>query len=109
MGEAYMEFGLFGIVFFIVTAFIMGRWWLKAHSGDTRAILLYAAGLAPAVIMPTAYASYFFNIMLLYGGVLVLCFWVFSKGQRVLAVSHNAGQFVSSPQARPANWNMSLR
>lgn len=71
VGEAYLEFGLLGAVFFAVTAWIMGRWWVHAHRGSRLALALYAAGLAPAVLMPTAYAGYFFNVMLLYGGAIV--------------------------------------
>jgi oligosaccharide repeat unit polymerase len=68
MGEAYMEFWFFGAVFFFVMAFLMGRWWTQSHQGNRIAMILYASGLATAIIMPTAYAFYFLNVILLYGG-----------------------------------------
>lgn len=71
MGEAWMEFGPLGVMFFFATAAVMGWWWIRANSGDSVAMLLYAAGLAPAVLMPTAYAIYFFNTMLLYGAAII--------------------------------------
>lgn len=70
MGDAYLEFGFLGVVFFVGTAYIMGRWWVRANRGDVWAATLYACGLAPALIMPTAYAFYFFNVMILYGGAI---------------------------------------
>jgi len=70
MGEAYLEFWFFGATFFFATAFMMGRWWRQSHQGNRVAMMLYASGLPVAVLMPTAYAIYFFNIMLLYGGAI---------------------------------------
>jgi oligosaccharide repeat unit polymerase len=71
MGEAYLEFWFFGAIFFYATAFMMGRWWRQSHQGDQIAMMLYASGLAVAVLMPTAYAIYFFNTILLYGGAIL--------------------------------------
>ena len=70
MGEAYLEFWFFGAVFFFGTAFMMGRWWRKSLQGSRVAMMLYASGLPVAVLMPTAYAIYFVNVMLLYGGAI---------------------------------------
>ncbi|MER9242379.1 hypothetical protein [Mesorhizobium sp. M0633] len=70
MGDAYLEFGFFGVIFFVAMAYVMGRWWARASRGDVWAATFYASGLAPALIMPTAYAFYFFNVMILYGGVI---------------------------------------
>lgn len=68
MGEAYLEFGIFGIVFFFATALFTARWWAQAIRGSFTAMTLYAAALASAVLMPTAYAIYFFNTAALYVG-----------------------------------------
>lgn len=70
MGDAYLEFGFFGVMFFVAVAYVMGRWWVRANRGDVWAATFYACGLAPALIMPTAYAFYFFNVMILYGGAI---------------------------------------
>ena len=65
-GDAYMEFGFLGCIFFYLTAFLVGTWWEKARRGDTRSRIYYASGVAPATLMLTAYPSYFFNFTLLY-------------------------------------------
>ncbi|MER9019310.1 hypothetical protein [Mesorhizobium sp. M0898] len=70
MGLAYMEFGPLGIIFFIVVAYVMGRWWVRANSGDVWAMALYTCGLTLGAIMPTSYPIVFLNLMMLYGGAL---------------------------------------
>ncbi|MEM9153691.1 MAG: hypothetical protein AAGB13_01460 [Cyanobacteria bacterium P01_F01_bin.33] len=79
MGEAYLEFGIFGIVFFLATGYVAGRWWTRANRGSRTAMCLYSAGLSAAVIMPTAYAIYFFNIIALYAGTFFIVSNLFSK------------------------------
>lgn len=65
-GDAYMEGGFLGCVFFFATAFVVGIWWEKARRGDVRARIYYAVGIAPATLMLTAYPAYFFNYVLLF-------------------------------------------
>lgn len=65
-GDAYMEGGFLGSVFFFITAFVVGTWWERARRGDERARIYYASGIAPATLMLTAYPAYFFNVMLLF-------------------------------------------
>lgn len=75
IGEAYLEFGMLGWVFFFLTAYVMGLWWQKASKGNRYAQICYAIGIVPAVIMPTAYASYFFVMMILYlWGIVIFVF-----------------------------------
>jgi len=61
MGEAYLEFGFLGALFFAAMGFVTGRWWSRAHRGSRTAMVLYAIGLPLAMHMPAAYAFYFFN------------------------------------------------
>lgn len=66
IGEAYLEFGYFGALFFTFTAYFMGRWWAQAHRGDPWAMAFFVAGMTPALISITNYASYFYDMMLLF-------------------------------------------
>ncbi|MER8680397.1 hypothetical protein [Mesorhizobium sp. M1405] len=70
MAQAYVEFGPFGIVFFVATAYVLGRWWVRANQGSVWAMALYACALPLGVIMPTSYPIVVLNFMLLYGGAL---------------------------------------
>lgn len=70
IAEAYVEFWYFGCVFFYLISVIMGRYWSLANRGDVWSQGLYAAGVVPAVITVTAYASYFFVAGFLYFVVL---------------------------------------
>ena len=70
IAEAYVEFWYFGVIFFYLIALILGRYWVLANRGDVWSQGLYAAGVIPAVITVTAYASYFFVAGLLYFVVL---------------------------------------
>ncbi|TIL62938.1 MAG: oligosaccharide repeat unit polymerase [Mesorhizobium sp.] len=70
MAQAYVEFGPFGIVFFVATAYVLARWWVRANRGSVWAMTLYACALPLAVIMPTSYPIVVLNFMLLYGGAL---------------------------------------
>ncbi|GGC14883.1 hypothetical protein GCM10011363_34290 [Marivita lacus] len=65
-GDAYMEGGFLGCVFFFITAFVVGTWWERARRGDVRARIYYASGIAPATLMLTAYPAFFFNFTLLF-------------------------------------------
>lgn len=65
-GDAYMEGGFLGCVFFFVTAFVVGTWWERARRGDVRARIYYASGIASATLMLTAYPVFFFNFMFLF-------------------------------------------
>ncbi|MBJ3775929.1 hypothetical protein [Acuticoccus mangrovi] len=82
MGEAYLEFGFLGALVFFAIALIMGRWWARAQRGGVGAATFYAAGLAPAVLTPAFYASYFFNMIVLYVGALVLIAAAVRTGRR---------------------------
>lgn len=72
MGEAYLEFGFFGIIFFGAMGFVTGRWWSRANRGSRTAMVFYAVGLPAALLMPTAYAIYFFNSIGLHLAILVI-------------------------------------
>ena len=65
-GDAYMEGGFLGCVFFFITAFVVGTWWEKARRGDVRAQIYYASGIASATLMLTAYPAFFFNFAFLF-------------------------------------------
>lgn len=66
IANAYIEFSYFGALFFVAIAYVMGRWWARAHRGDPWAMCFFVGGLAAALISVTHYAFYFFNAMLLY-------------------------------------------
>lgn len=65
--EAYLEFGFFGFLFFAIPSYWLGKFW--QHGVRRRSVLQFAyynAGLLPFMIVPTAYAFYFFNMFFLY-------------------------------------------
>jgi len=76
IGEAYLEFWYFGALFFTLTAYFMGRWWAQAHRGDPWAMAFFVAGMTPALISITNYASYFYNVMLLF----LIMIWMIRGG-----------------------------
>jgi hypothetical protein len=82
IGEAYLEFGYFGCIFFFLIALIVGRYWQLALRGDVWSQGLYTAAVIPAVITVTAFASYFFVAFLLYFVALNLLHFVLQKQVR---------------------------
>jgi hypothetical protein len=94
MGEAYLELGVFGFIFFYFTAYVMGRWWTRSMRGQLRAQLLYATGLTPAVLMPTAYPAFFIVTVILYLiGVFLLLLSTPTGQRRLRRFSANAREY----------------
>ncbi|MER9200800.1 hypothetical protein NKH74_16505 [Mesorhizobium sp. M0933] len=94
MGLAYLEFGPLGVLFFISTAYVLGKWWVRANSGNVWAMALYACGFPLAIIMPTSYPVVVLNFMLLHAGALWAARLAMTAGHAEQGKNrHSAGEY----------------
>ena len=70
MGIGYVEFWFFGAIYFLVSAFILGRVWQSALRGNLWSQSYYVAGLVPALHAITHGPHIFMNSMITYAIVI---------------------------------------
>lgn len=66
IGEAFLEFGYFGWIFFFLTSLALGIWLKRALRGSFLHAALFAVALPGAVMMPSTYPSYMFVSIVLH-------------------------------------------
>ena len=58
-GMAFREFWFFGAVIFLVTGWVLGRWWFQACMGDIWSQIMYSSVISSSLISFTHHAYWF--------------------------------------------------